>query len=230
MVSDISLQQSKVFAQRKFLSSVYQWMVLALAVSGSIAYLVAHNVALQRFVFGNTLVFFALIIGELALVWWLSASIRTISVRAATLAFIGYSVLNGMTLSSVILMYTGASIVRIFAITSIMFGAMSLYGLKTKSDLSSMGRYLFMAVIGIIIASVINLLVGATWLDVLISMVTVVVFTGLTAYDTQQLLAIASHSDGTESYQKVAIIGALKLYLDFVNIFLALLRLFGRRS
>ncbi len=111
-----------------------------------------------------------------------------------------------------------------------MFGAMSIYGLKTKSDLRSMGRYLVMGVIGILIASVVNLLIGATWLDVLISMVTVVVFTGLTAYDTQKLLAVAQNADGSDAYRKVAIIGALHLYLDFVNIFLALLRLFGRRN
>jgi FtsH-binding integral membrane protein len=230
MVSENSVQQSKELAGRKFLSAVYQWMVLALALSGGIAYFVAGNSAIQRLVFGNTFVFFGLIIGELALVWWLSASIRTISVTAATIAFLGYSALNGITVSSVLLLYTGASVARIFAITALMFGAMSFYGLKTKSDLNSMGRYLVMAVIGLVIASVVNLLVGATWLDVLISMVTVVVFTGLTAYDTQKLLAAARTSDGSDTYQKVAIIGALKLYLDFINIFLALMRLFGRRN
>ncbi len=230
MISEIGFAQSKELAQRKFLSGVYQWMAAALVISGLVAYFVAGNVGFQRLVFGNPLVFFGLIIGELALVWWLSASIRTISIRAATLAFLGYSVLNGLTISSVFLVYTGSSIVRIFGITALLFGSMSIYGLKTKADLRSMGRYLVMGVFGIIIAAVVNLIIGATWLDVLISMVTVVVFTGLTAYDTQKLLATAQYADESDTYRKVAIIGALHLYLDFVNIFLALLRLFGRRN
>jgi len=230
MISEIGFAQSKELAQRKFLSGVYQWMAAALVISGLVAYFVAGNVGFQRLVFGNPPVFFGLIIGELALVWWLSASIRTISIRAATLAFLGYSVLNGLTISSVFLVYTGSSIVRIFGITALLFGSMSIYGLKTKADLRSMGRYLVMGVFGIIIAAVVNLIIGATWLDVLISMVTVVVFTGLTAYDTQKLLATAQYADESDTYRKVAIIGALHLYLDFVNIFLALLRLFGRRN
>jgi FtsH-binding integral membrane protein len=230
MATELSFQQQTAQAQRKFLSGVYQWMVLALALSGGVAWLVASNQAVQRLVFGNTIVFFGLIIAEFALVWWLSASIRKISVKAASIAFVAYSALNGFTLSSVFLVYTGSSIVRIFAITALMFGAMSFYGLKTKSDLNSMGRYLFMAVIGIVIAGVVNLLLRATWLDVLISMVTVVVFTGLTAYDTQKLLRVANQADGSEVFHKVAIIGALELYLDFINIFLSLLRLFGSRD
>jgi Integral membrane protein, interacts with FtsH len=230
MAFDISIKQANEQAQRKFLSGVYQWMVLALAISGAVAWLVAGNPAVQRLVFGNVLVFFALVIGEFALVWWLSAAIRHISVRAAGIAFVAYSVLNGLTLSGVFLLYTGTSVVRIFAITALMFGGMSLYGLKTKSDLRSMGRYLVMALIGIVIAGLVNLFLASTWLDMLISMVTVVVFTGLTAYDTQKLLAAANQADGSEVFHKVAIIGALELYLDFINIFLALLRLFGNRD
>jgi len=230
MNSQISIQQANEQAQRKFLSGVYQWMVLALAISGSLAWFVSNNAAAQKLVFGNIIVFFALVIGEFALVWWLSASIRTISVRAASIAFIVYSALNGITLSGVFLIYTHASIARIFLITALMFGGMSLYGLKTKSDLRSMGRYLVMGLIGVVIASLVNIFLASSWLDVLISMVTVVVFTGLTAYDTQKLLAAANQADGSEVFHKVAIIGALELYLDFINIFLALLRLFGRRD
>jgi len=111
-----------------------------------------------------------------------------------------------------------------------MFGGMSIYGMRTKSDLRSMGRYLYMALIGVIIASLVNFFLASSWLDVVISMVTVLVFTGLTAYDTQKLLSVANQADGSERFQKVAIIGALQLYLDFINIFLALLRLFGRRN
>lgn len=230
MSMDISLQQANEQAQRKFLSGVYQWMVLALAISGAVAWFVAATPVAQKVVFGNPIALIVVVIAEFALVWWLSASIQTISVKAASIAFVVYSALNGVTLSAVFLVYTGASIERIFLITALMFGGMSLYGLKTKSDLNSMGRYLFMALIGIVIASVVNLLLGSSVLDVIISMVTVLVFTGLTAYDTQKLLSVARSSDGTEVFHKVAIIGALELYLDFINIFLSLLRLFGRRN
>jgi len=230
MSMDISLQQANENAQRKFMSGVYQWMVVALAISGAVAWLVSGNAAIQRIIFSNTLVFFALIIGELALVWWLSASIGKISVQAASIAFVAYSALNGLILSSVFLIYTHASITRIFLITALMFGGMSIYGMRTKSDLRSMGRYLYMALIGVIIASLVNFFLASSWLDVVISMVTVLVFTGLTAYDTQKLLSVANQADGSERFQKVAIIGALQLYLDFINIFLALLRLFGRRN
>lgn len=230
MSMDISLKQANEQAQRKFLSGVYQWMVLALAISGAVAWFVAGNPAAQRIVFGNPIALIVVVIAEFALVWWLSASIRTISVKAASVAFVAYSALNGVTLSGIFLVYTGASIERIFLITALMFGGMSLYGIKTKSDLNSMGRYLFMALIGIVIASVVNLLLGSSMLDVIISMVTVLVFTGLTAYDTQKLLSVARSSDGSEVFHKVAIIGALELYLDFINIFLSLLRLFGRRN
>jgi hypothetical protein len=227
---DISLQQANENAQRKFMSGVYQWMVVALAISGAVAWLVSGNAAFQRIIFGNMFVFFALVIGELALVWWLSASIGKISVQAASIAFVAYSALNGLILSSVFLMYTHASITRIFLITALMFGGMSIYGMKSKTDLTSMARYLYMALIGVIIASLVNIFLHASMLDVIISMVTVLVFTGLTAYDTQKLISVANQADGSERFQKVAIIGALQLYLDFINIFLALLRLFGRRN
>lgn len=230
MSMDISLQQAKENAQRKFMAGVYQWMVVALAISGAVAWLVSGNAAFQRIIFGNAFVFFALVIGELALVWWLSASIGKISVQAASIAFVGYSALNGLILSSVFLMYTHASVTRIFLITALMFGGMSIYGMRTKSDLTSMARYLYMALIGIIIAALVNVFLRASVLDMIISMVTVLVFTGLTAYDTQKLISVAKQADGSDKFQKVAIIGALQLYLDFINIFLALLRLFGRRN
>jgi len=230
MSMDISLQRANENAQRKFMSGVYQWMVVALAISGAVAWLVSGNTAIQRIIFSNTLVFFALVIGELALVWWLSASIGKISVQAASIAFVAYSALNGLIISSVFLIYTHASVARIFLITALMFGGMSIYGMRTKSDLTSMARYLYMALIGIIIASLVNIFLHASMLDMIISMVTVLVFTGLTAYDTQKLISVANQADGSERFQKVAIIGALQLYLDFINIFLALLRLFGRRN
>jgi FtsH-binding integral membrane protein len=230
---NVSIQQAaqeRDQAQRKFLSGVYQWMVVALAISGAVAWFVANTPVVQKAVFGNFVVLIALIIGEVALVWWLSASIRRISVKAATIGFIAYSALNGITLASVFLVYTNSSIARVFVIAGLMFGAMSFYGLKTKSDLTSMGRYLVMALIGVVIAGLVNFILRASWLDVIISMVTVLVFTGLTAYDTQKLIRVSDQADGSATFQKVAIIGALELYLDFINIFLALLRLFGNRD
>lgn len=230
MAYEVQVDRVKEDARQSFMNAVYGWMVLALAVSGGSAWFVSNSRPLQQLIFGNTFVFFGLIIGELALVWWLSASIRKMSVSTAMVAFLAYSLLNGATLSSIFLVYTGESIVRIFAITALTFGAMSLYGMKTKTDLKSMGRYLSMAVIGIVIALAINIFLRSSGFDIIISLITVLVFTGLTAWDTQNLLAIAENADDSESFKKVAIMGALKLYLDFINIFLALIRLFGRRN
>lgn len=230
MAYEVGVDRVKESALQSFMTGVYGWMVAALALSGVAAAFVSGSPTFQRLIFGNSFTLFALLIGEVALVWWLSASIQKISVGAAALAFIAYSLLNGATLSSIFMVYTGESIVRIFGITALTFGAMSLYGMKTKSDLRSMGRYLSMAVIGIVIALVVNIFLHSTAFDMLISIITVVVFTGLTAWDTQKLLAIAERADGSETYKKIAIIGALTLYLDFINIFLALLRLFGRRK
>lgn len=230
MNESISFKQANVDVRKKFLAGVYGWMALALIISAACALLTASSTTVLRFIFGNPIVFYGLIIGELAIVFILSARIRKMSVTSAIIAFIAYSVINGITLSSIFMVYSISSISRVFLVTAVMFGAMSLYGLKTKSDLSSMSRYLFMALIGVIIASVLNLLFRSTMLDWIISLVSVVVFTGLTAWDTQKLLRASEFSDGSETFSKVAIIGALELYLDFINIFLSLLRLFGRRS
>lgn len=229
MNNSMSLRDAKPVVQQRFFSRVYGFMVLALAISGVAAFFVANNVGMQRVIFGNQLVFFGLIIGELVLVFILSARIQSMSRQTATLLFIAYSIVNGLTLSAVFLVYTSSSIASIFLISALMFGGMSLYGLKTKSDLNSAGRYLIMGLIGVIIASVVNMLLRSSTLNWLISILTVVIFTGLTAYDTQKLLNISKYDDGSENFQKVAIIGALQLYLDFINIFLALLRLFGNR-
>ncbi|HQL33672.1 Bax inhibitor-1/YccA family protein [Treponema zuelzerae] len=230
MEYDISINPERESTRQAFMTGVYGWMVAALSLSGVSAWFVANSVPLQRIIFGNTFVFFGLIIGELALVWWLSASIRKISASAAVTAFLAYSLLNGATLASVFLVYTGQSVVQIFGVTALTFGAMSLYGMKAKSDLRSMGRYLSMAVIGIVIAIAVNMFLRSSAFDILISIVTVVVFTGLTAWDTQKLMLLADRADGSDTYKKVAIIGALELYLDFINIFLALIRLFGKRN
>lgn len=225
-----SLNQANDDAQRKFMTGVYSWMVLALAISGGAAFFTANSTMMLNFIYGTRFGILVLIVGQLALVFTLAGRIRKMSVTTAGILFIAYSILTGITFSSILLVYTGSSITRIFLITALMFGGMSLYGMKTKTDLRSAGRYLMMALIGIIIASVINMIFRSSGLDWIISIITVVVFTGLTAYDTQKLLKISVNADGSENFQKIAIIGALELYLDFINIFLALLRLFGNRN
>jgi FtsH-binding integral membrane protein len=226
----ITLEQAQPAVQRKFMTSVYRWMVSALAVSGISAFLVAGSRTAMNFIFGNPFVFIGLIISELVLVFVISAKIRDLTPASAALFFFLYSVLNGVTLASIFLAYRLSSIVNVFAVTALMFFGMSLYGMKTKSDLRSAGRYLMMGLIGIVIASLFNIILRSSMMGWLVSMISVVVFTGLTAYDTQKLMSIGTYNDGTANFQKVAIIGALELYLDFINIFLSLLRLFGNRN
>ena len=226
---NISLQQANETISQRFITAVYGWMVAALAISGIAAFAVFNSETLLYFIFGSRFTFLGLIIAELALVFILSAGIRRMSFPAAAASFVIYSIVNGLTLSSVLFVYTGTSIVRIFVITALMFGAMSVYGATTKSSLQSAGKYLMMALIGLIIASLVNLFMRSSSLDWLISFVTVGVFTGLTAYDTQKITTAARYAQDNDDFKKIAIIGALELYLDFINIFLALLRLFGKR-
>ena len=215
--------------KQKFLARTYGWMALALAISAASAFFTSQSITLLQLIFGNRFGFWIIAIGELALVWWLSASIRKISVAAATVAFIAYSLLNGLTLSAIFIVYTHTVIAYTFLASAGMFGAMALYGMKTKQNLTAAGRYLIMALWGIIFASLLNFLFKSSQLDWIISLVTVVVFIGLTAYDSQKILAAAGYADGSDTFKKASISGALELYLDFINIFLALLRLFGRR-
>ena len=226
---NISLQQANEKISQRFITAVYGWMVAALAISGIAAFAVFNSETLLYFIFGSRFTFLGLIIAELALVFILSAGIRRMSFPAAAASFVIYSIVNGLTLSSVLFVYTGTSIVRIFVITALMFGAMSVYGATTKSSLQSAGKYLMMALIGLIIASMVNWFMRSSSLSWLISFVTVGVFTGLTAYDTQKITTAARYAQDNDDFKKIAIIGALELYLDFINIFLALLRLFGKR-
>ena len=226
---NISLQQANEKISQRFITAVYGWMVAALAISGIAAFAVFNSETLLYFIFGNRFTFLGLIIAEFALVIILSAGIRRMSFPAAAASFVIYSIVNGLTLSAVLFVYTSTSVVRIFVITALMFGAMSVYGATTKSSLQSAGKYLMMAVIGLVIASLVNIFMRSSSLDWLISFVTVGVFTGLTAYDTQKITGAARYAQDNENFKKIAIIGALELYLDFVNIFLALLRLFGKR-
>lgn len=207
---------------------VFVWMTLALAISGLTAYGVATSPAILSLIFSSKVTFFGLIIAEFALVFAISGAINRLSLSTATMLFILYSVINGATLSSIFFAFSVATIGKVFFITAGTFGAMALVGYTTKTDLTSMGKLLFMALLGIIIASVINMFVASSGLDLILSYVGVLVFVGLTAYDTQKIKQMCQAApDAGESAQKLALIGALSLYLDFINLFLYLLRIFG---
>lgn len=207
---------------------VFVWMTLALAITGLTAYGVATSPAILSLIFSSKVTFFGLIIAEFALVFAISGAINRLSLSTATMLFILYSVINGATLSSIFFAFSVATIGKVFFITAGTFGAMALVGYTTKTDLTSMGKLLFMALLGIIIASVVNMFVASSGLDLILSYVGVLVFVGLTAYDTQKIKQMCqSAPDAGESAQKLALIGALSLYLDFINLFLYLLRIFG---
>lgn len=210
---------------------VYIWMAMALAITGVTAFGVASSPNLLALIFSSKLLFFGLIIAELALVILLTARLQKLSLTTATLFFVLFAVINGVTLSSIFVIYTMASIAQTFFICSATFGVMAVYGYTTKRDLSSMGKLLFMALIGLIIATVVNIFMRSSGLDIAISYIGVLVFVGLTAWDTQKIkLMLANAEDMGEGAQKIALIGALSLYLDFINLFIYLLRIFGRRD
>ncbi len=209
---------------------VYTWMAMALVITGITAYGVAISPNLINLIFSSRIVFFGLIIAELAMVMLLTARLHKLSLTTATLMFVGYSVLNGVTLSCIFLVYTMSSIASTFFICAATFGVMSAYGAMTKTDLSSMGKLLLMAFIGLLIATVVNAFIGNSLLDLILSYVGVLIFVGLTAWDTQKIKMMLANADYMdESAQKQALVGALSLYLDFVNLFLYLLRIFGGR-
>jgi hypothetical protein len=214
-----------------FMRGVYKWMSIGLAVTAAAAYMVAASPAAQQAIFGNQLVFFGLIIGELALVFGLSAAITRLSAGTANGLFLLYSALNGLTLSAVLLVYTGQSVFMTFVICAGMFGAMSIYGMTTKKDLTSWGSFLFMGLIGIILASLVNMFMHSSAMNFVISLAGVLIFTGLTAYDTQKLRYMGETMPAGDdtAVQRGTILGALTLYLDFINLFLMLLRFFGSR-
>ena len=207
---------------------VFVWMTLALAITGLTAYGVATSPTILSLIFSSKVTFFGLIIAEFALVFAISGAINRLSLSTATLLFILYSVINGATLSTIFFAFSVATIGKVFFITAGTFGAMALVGYTTKTDLTSMGKLLFMALLGIIIASVVNMFVASSGLYLILSYVGVLVFVGLTAYDTQKIKQMCQAApDASESSQKLALIGALSLYLDFINLFLYLLRIFG---
>ena len=214
-----------------FMRGVYVWMALGLAVTAVLAYATLYVPALRNFVYSSRYVFYGLLIGELALVWILSANIHKFSSFTATTMFLAYSALNGMTLSVVMIVYTSQSVYTAFLTAAGMFGAMSVYGLVTKRDLTGMGSFLMMGLFGIIIAMIVNIFVGSDVLNLGISIIGVLIFMGLTAFDTQAIrnMGETAPMDDALAIRRGSIIGALKLYLDFINMFLFLLRIFGDR-
>ncbi len=218
-------------AQISLFRNVYLWMGMALAITGFTALFVSNSYNLLSLILGNQLVFWGLLIGELALVWYLSARINKLSFVNATMMFIVYSILNGATLSVIFLVYTMSSIATTFFVTAGTFGVMCLYGYLTKRDLTSIGNICFMALIGLIIASIVNFFLKSEMMYWIISYAGVIIFVGLTAYDTQKIkrLLLGNGIEVNETTQKIALLGALTLYLDFINLFLFLLRLLGNR-
>jgi FtsH-binding integral membrane protein len=224
--STASTATQVVVRQNSLIRQVYAWMGAGLAITAFMSLITLSSPVMLNAILGNRLVFYGIMIGELVLVFTLVGAINKMSAATATLVFIVYSALNGITLSGVALAYTASSITSTFVTTAGMFGAMSLFGFMTKRDLTSWGSFLFMGLIGVVIASVVNIFVGSSSVSWVISGIGVLVFTGLTAYDTWKIKAMAAQ--GTEG-RKPAILGALTLYLDFINLFLMLLRFTGNR-
>jgi hypothetical protein len=216
--------------QGAFLRRVYNWMGLGLATTAVVSLYTASNTTLLSWLLGNPMVFFGLILAELGLVIALSAGIGRMQAATATFMFFLYSALNGLTLSVIFMAYTSASIASTFFVTAGTFGAMSLYGYTTQRDLTSWGSFLTMGLIGVILASLVNLFFRSEAVYWLVTYAGIIVFVGLAAHDAQKIKAMALQGFGdAESERKGAVIGALQLYLDFINLFLLLLRIFGRR-
>jgi len=217
--------------QRAFVAKVYGWMMAGLMVTGIISVLTINTPALLELVFSSRWTFIGLIAAQLGLVVWLSARVEKMSASTATLVFVAYSALTGLTLSLVFLLYTAASLATTFLVTAGTFGAMSAYGYVTKRDLTSMGSFLMMGLIGMVLASVVNLFLNNETVYWITTYVGILIFVGLTAYDTQKIKEMSAVAlQGEETEQKGAIMGALRLYLDFINLFLLMLRVMGNRK
>ena len=219
--------QSSALSFPALMSKVYLWMTLALVVTGMTAYYVASSPAILYAIVSNQIAFWGLFIGELVLVFVLSSRIMSLSFVTASLMFVKYSIMNGVFFSFILLAYTEQSIATTFLITAGTFGAMSLFGFVTKRDLSAMGRILFMLLIGLLIATVVNIFMKAEGLTLLLNYAGVVIFVGLTAYDTQSIKQMLQEHGDKEGAEKIALLGSLSLYLDFINLFIYLLRFFG---
>lgn len=220
---------SSAMAENSVFRNVYLWMCGALTITGLVAYYIASNPSVSYSLFSNSMVFYGLIIAEFVLVIALTAAINKISALTATLMFLLYSVINGATLSAIFFVYTMASIATAFFVTAGTFGVMAIYGSVTKTDLTKVGNICFMALIGIIIASLVNIFLKNPMMDMIVSIIAVIVFVGLTAYDTQKIKKMLWNAEMNDTTQKLAVLGALTLYLDFINLFLYILRIFGSR-
>ena len=214
---------------RQHMLRVYNYMGLGLVLTGIVAFLVASTPAIYQPIFGTPLKW-VVMLAPLAFIFFFSFRIQAISAATAQTLFWAFCALLGLSLASVFLVFTGASIARTFFITAAMFGATSFYGYTTKRNLSTMGSFLFMGLIGVIIASLVNLFIGSSALQFAISVIGVLVFTGLTAYDTQNIKEQYAEAHGSESNSKLAVWGALSLYLNFINVFQLLLGLTGERE
>lgn len=214
---------------RQYMLRVYNYMASGLAITGLVAWMVASGPeALQAAIFGTPLVW-VVMLAPLGFIFFLGAKIRTMSFATAQTIFWVFAGVMGLSMASIFLVFTATSIARVFFITASVFAAMSLYGYTTKKDLSGWGSFLFMGLIGIIIAMVVNIFLQSSALHFAVSVIGVIVFTGLTAYDTQAIKEIYVESDSTEVAGKKSIMGALRLYLDFINLFIMLMHLLGSR-
>jgi FtsH-binding integral membrane protein len=233
-MESISAKQTQVQVRvNEFIRSVYNWMAIGLALTGFVAFYVSNTPALLNLILGNQILFFGLIIAELALVFTISARVHRMQASTATALFVLYAALNGATLSFIFIIYTHSSIASTFFVCAATFIACSIYGWTTKRDLTSMGGFMMMGLIGIIIATLVNLFIRSSAMHMIIGYIGVLIFIGLTAYDTQHLktMAVSQPADiGAGAVRKGAILGALKLYLDFINLFLMLLRILGNRE
>lgn len=218
-------------AQTRFMAKVFSWMTLALIITGGISFLIAGNESIMNILFSNSKIILGLFIVQIISVGSLAIFINKLSAAVATFIFVMYATLTGITLSTIFIIYTSASIASTFFITGATFGVMAVLGFVTGRDLSKLGSLLMMALVGLVIASIANWFMKSETIYWITTYAGILIFTGLIAYDTQKIKGYASISpEDTENYQKASIMGALSLYLDFINLFLMLLRLFGRRK
>ena len=223
----VTASRATVDVQTRVINQVYTWMTLGLALTATVGYYAAESQMMRNLIFSNGFVMIGLIIAQLGIVVGLSAGINRLSGSAATGLFILYSALTGLTFSVIFMVYTYSSIASTFFVTSGTFAAMSVFGHTTKRDLTKLGSIAFMALIGIILASLVNMFMQNSMLELGISVIGVLLFTGLTAYDAQRIKEMAATVSDGESEAKVSVMGALSLYLNFINLFLMLLRFLG---
>jgi len=232
MKSNFQIGDQSVTDSRTFVANVFSWMFFALAITAATAWYFADSGMIKYLISstGLNILGWIVMLAPLGFVIALSAGIQRFSAITMTILFVLFSIIMGMSFSFILLAYTGSSIALTFVTTSVMFGVMAVAGYTTKSDLTKMGSLLFMALIGIIIAMVINAFMHSAQIDYIISIIGVIIFTGLTAYDVQKIKRIGEQATEAEMTKKLTIYGALTLYLDFINLFLFLLRLMGGRK